>query len=105
MHVDLASPFIRLIKGMSRSSISMASVSTSSGRTVRVRTARRMDSRLASNTKRSIAFFLEARKSALDFIVHDTIGEIADWAVAFQKKGGLKVTGKLDPETLKALGL
>jgi signal transduction histidine kinase len=28
-------------------------------------------SRLASNTKRSIAFFLEARKSALDFIVHD----------------------------------
>jgi signal transduction histidine kinase len=28
-------------------------------------------SRLASNTKRSIAFFLEARKSALDFVVHD----------------------------------
>ena len=28
-------------------------------------------SRLASNSKRSIAFFLEARKSALDFIVHD----------------------------------
>ncbi|MGD8267110.1 MAG: ATP-binding protein [Desulfobacterales bacterium] len=28
-------------------------------------------SRLASNTKRSIAFYLEARKSALDFIVHD----------------------------------
>jgi signal transduction histidine kinase len=28
-------------------------------------------SRLASNTKRSIASFLEARKSALDFIVHD----------------------------------
>lgn len=28
-------------------------------------------SRLASNTKRAIAFYLEARKSALDFIVHD----------------------------------
>jgi two-component system NtrC family sensor kinase len=28
-------------------------------------------SRLASNTKRSIAFFLEARKSALDFIIHN----------------------------------
>jgi two-component system NtrC family sensor kinase len=28
-------------------------------------------SRLASNTKRSIASFLEARKSALDFVVHD----------------------------------
>ena len=33
-------------------------------------------SRLASNTKRSIAFFLEARKSALDFIVHDNDPEV-----------------------------
>ena len=42
-------------------------------------------SRLASNTKRSVAFFLEARKSALDFVVHDNDPEALRDTVRLKK--------------------